>query len=98
MTENRPKEDKLPRLRSLLIAPASRPDMCAKLARSGPDGVVLDLEDAVAPAAKAEARTQARVAAAELRSQYPDLAVFVRVNSRAPNGLPMTWPRAWTKT
>ena len=81
MTENRPKEDKLPRLRSLLIAPASRPDMCAKLPRSGPDGVVLDLEDAVAPAAKAEARTQARVAAAELRSLYPDLAVFVRVNS-----------------
>ena len=81
MTENRPMEDTMPRLRSLLIAPASRPDMCAKLPRSGPDGVVLDLEDAVAPAAKAEARTQARVAAAELRSLHPDLAVFVRVNS-----------------
>lgn len=71
----------LPRLRSLLIAPASRPDMCAKLPRSGPDGVVLDLEDAVAPAAKAEARAQARVAAAELCSQHLDLAVFVRVNA-----------------
>ena len=70
----------MPRLRSLLFAPASRPDMCAKLPRSGPDGVVLDLEDAVAPAAKAEARGQARAAAAELRQLHPDLAIFVRVN------------------
>ena len=75
-----PMERALPRLRSLLFAPASRPDMCAKLPRSGPDGVVLDLEDAVAPAAKAEARSQARTTAAELRRQHPDLAIFVRVN------------------
>lgn len=80
MTENLPMEDALPRLRSLLFAPASRPDMCAKLPRSGPDGVVLDLEDAVAPTAKAEARGQARATAAELRRQHPDLAIFVRVN------------------
>lgn len=80
MTENLSMEDLLPRLRSLLFAPASRPDMCAKLPRSGPDGVVLDLEDAVAPAAKAEARGQARAAADELRGQHPDLAIFVRVN------------------
>ena len=73
-------QDPLPRLRSLLFAPASRPDMCAKLPRSGPDGVVLDLEDAVAPAAKAEARSQARATAAELRRLHPDLAIFVRVN------------------
>ena len=80
MTENLPTGGALPRLRSLLFAPASRPDMCAKLPRSGPDGVVLDLEDAVAPAAKAEARGQARAAAAELRQLHPDLAIFVRVN------------------
>ena len=80
MTENPSREDARPRLRSLLFAPASRPDMCAKLPRSGPDGVVLDLEDAVAPAAKAEARLQARAAAAELGGQHPELAVFVRVN------------------
>ncbi|MDE0580764.1 MAG: CoA ester lyase [bacterium] len=73
-------QDPLPRLRSLLFAPASRPDMCAKLPRSGPDGVVLDFEDAVAPAAKAEARSQARATAAELRRLHPDLAIFVRVN------------------
>lgn len=80
MTENVPIDNRLPRLRSLLFAPASRPDMCAKLPRSGPDGVVLDLEDAVAPAAKAEARGQAASVAAELRRQHADLAVFVRVN------------------
>ena len=80
MAENFLMEDLLPRLRSLLFAPASRPDMCAKLPRSGPDGVVLDLEDAVAPAAKAEARLQAFAVAAELRSRHPELAVFVRVN------------------
>ena len=68
------------KLRSLLFAPASRPDMCAKLPRSNPDGVVLDLEDAVAASAKAEARSQARAAAAELHRLHPDLAVFVRVN------------------
>ncbi len=80
MTENLLWEDALPRLRSLLFAPASRPDMCAKLPRSGPDGVVLDLEDAVAPSAKSEARGQARATAVELRGQHPDLAIFVRLN------------------
>ncbi len=80
MTTNLTIKNTLPRLRSLLFAPASRPDMCAKLPRSGPDGVVLDLEDAVAPAAKAEARRQAASTAAELRRQHADLAVFVRVN------------------
>jgi len=54
--------------------------MCAKLPRSGPDGVVLDLEDAVAPSAKAQARSQARAAAVDLRRLHPDLAVFTRVN------------------
>ncbi len=73
-------QDLPPRIRSLLFAPASRPDMCAKLPRSGPDGVVLDLEDAVAPSAKAEARGQARVAAVELRRLHPELAIFARVN------------------
>ena len=80
MTESVPIDNGPPRLRSLLFAPASRPDMCAKLPRSGPDGVVLDLEDAVATAVKAEARGQAAFAAAELRHQHADLAIFVRVN------------------
>jgi citrate lyase subunit beta/citryl-CoA lyase len=69
------------RLRSLLFAPASRPEVLAKLPRSGPDGVVLDLEDAVPPAAKPEARTHAATVGAVLAIEHPDLAVTVRVNA-----------------
>ena len=69
------------RLRSLLFAPASRPDVLAKLPRSGPDGVVLDLEDAVPPAAKAEARVHAATVGPALAAEHPDLAVTVRVNA-----------------
>lgn len=68
------------RLRSFLFAPASRPDVLMKLPRSGPDGVVMDLEDAVAPAAKPDARHHAREATQALRLDHPDLAIFVRVN------------------
>ncbi|HZP28139.1 MAG TPA: aldolase/citrate lyase family protein, partial [Acidimicrobiia bacterium] len=69
------------RLRSLLFAPASRPDVVAKLPRSGPDGVVLDLEDAVAPSGKAGARAVARELGARLAVEHPGIAVFVRVNA-----------------
>lgn len=71
------------RLRSLLFAPANKPDVVAKLPRSGPDGVVLDLEDAVAPAAKAEARALAAELATRLAAEHPELQVFVRVNAVA---------------
>jgi citrate lyase subunit beta / citryl-CoA lyase len=43
-------------MRSLLFAGATRPDLVAKLARSGPDAVAIDLEDAVPADAKLEAR------------------------------------------
>lgn len=69
------------RLRSALYAPASRPDLLPKLPRSGPDGVIIDLEDAVAPSGKAQARPVAAAAARELRRAHPDLAIFVRVNA-----------------
>ena len=42
--------------RSFLFVPADRPERIAKARASGADAVVLDLEDAVAPAAKASAR------------------------------------------
>jgi citrate lyase subunit beta/citryl-CoA lyase len=71
------------RLRSLLFAPASRPDVLAKLPRANPDGVVLDLEDAVAPSAKADAREHSREAGAMLAREHPQLAVYVRVNAMA---------------
>ncbi|SEI64210.1 citrate lyase subunit beta / citryl-CoA lyase [Deinococcus reticulitermitis] len=67
----------------MLFAPGNRADLIAKLPRSGPDAVVIDLEDAV-PAtdeAKAAARPVARDAARELLAAAPHLAVFVRVNS-----------------
>jgi citrate lyase subunit beta/citryl-CoA lyase len=69
------------RLRSLLFAPASRPDVCLKLPRSGPDGVVIDLEDAVPPDGKADAREHARSVGSQLAADHPGLAVYVRVNA-----------------
>ena len=41
--------------RSLLFVPGDRPDRFAKAVAAGADAVILDLEDAVAPDAKAEA-------------------------------------------
>lgn len=43
-------------VRSFLSVPASRPDRFVKALRSGADAVILDLEDAVAPAQKDSAR------------------------------------------
>jgi citrate lyase subunit beta/citryl-CoA lyase len=71
------------RLRSLLFAPASRADVLAKLPRSGPDGVVLDLEDAVPANAKVAARPNALAAGDELSRDHPHLAIYVRVNAVA---------------
>ncbi|WP_439623104.1 HpcH/HpaI aldolase/citrate lyase family protein [Shinella sp.] len=42
--------------RSLLFVPANRPDRFSKALASGADAVIIDMEDAVATAAKAEAR------------------------------------------
>lgn len=61
--------------RSLLFAPGSRPDLVAKAIASQADAVIVDLEDAVAPANKLEAREQ-------LASMLDGTTkpVFVRVN------------------
>jgi len=45
-----------PLARSYLFVPANRPDRYGKALASGADAVIVDLEDAVAPAAKAQAR------------------------------------------
>ena len=42
--------------RSFLFVPGDRPERFAKALASGADAVVIDLEDAVAPGAKAQAR------------------------------------------
>ncbi|MPZ59875.1 MAG: CoA ester lyase [Propionibacteriales bacterium] len=63
-------------LRSLLFSPGSRADMMEKAKRSGADGLIFDLEDAVAPGQRSAAREQ--VAAALSGGDGPP--VFVRVN------------------
>ncbi len=62
---------------ALLFCPADRPERFAK-AQERADAVILDLEDAVLPAAKAEARKN--VVAADL----DPARVIVRVNARTP--------------
>lgn len=66
--------------RSLLFVPADRPERFAKAAASGADAIILDLEDSVAAARKAEGRT----AVADWLAQ-PERPVFtlVRVNPLA---------------
>lgn len=72
------------RLRSLLFAPAVRPEMLAKLPGTGADGVVIDCEDATPPGAKAEARRHARQVAPGIAGRGAQ--VFVRVNA-----VPSAW-------
>jgi citrate lyase subunit beta/citryl-CoA lyase len=64
-------------MRSVLFAGATRPDLVAKLGRSGPDAVVIDLEDAVPP----EAKRNARAALPGLVATVGGPRVFVRVNA-----------------
>ncbi len=68
------------RLRSLLFAPAVRPDFVAKLAERGADAVVIDCEDATPANAKAEARANARRLAPTLVAA--GCQVTVRVNAQ----------------
>ena len=65
------------RLRSLLFAPAVRPDLLRKMPRTGADAIVIDLEDATPPEAKDTGRVEMRSAVADLAGQLP---VLVRVN------------------
>lgn len=68
------------RMRSLLFAPGNKPEMLAKMSRSGPDAAIIDLEDAVPAAAKADARVVAREAVLALSQDAPSMLLFVRVN------------------
>ena len=65
------------RLRSLLFAPAVRPDLLRKMPRTGADAIVIDLEDATPPEAKDTGRAEMRSAVADLAGQLP---ILVRVN------------------
>lgn len=64
------------KLRSLLFVPGDRPDRMEKALQSGADALILDLEDAVAPAAKAEARRTV----ASFLGNHPSASLWVRIN------------------
>jgi citrate lyase subunit beta/citryl-CoA lyase len=66
--------------RSLLFVPATRPERFAKALASGADAVIVDLEDAVAPADKASARSLLEQAYAQF-SAVQRARVLVRVNA-----------------
>lgn len=62
--------------RTLLFVPGTRPDRFTRALASGADAVIIDLEDAVAPDAKAEARRHIETFA----EGHPGVAFLVRVN------------------
>jgi citrate lyase subunit beta/citryl-CoA lyase len=66
--------------RTYLFVPGNRPERFAKALASGADAIVLDLEDAVAPAAKDEARDAIARWAADLQSSEARSRIVVRVN------------------
>jgi citrate lyase subunit beta/citryl-CoA lyase len=68
--------------RSVLFSPGDRPELMRKAPRSGADTVVFDLEDAVAPARKAEARMAVRDVLADPAFD-PDCEVAVRIGDAA---------------
>lgn len=63
--------------KSLLFVPGSRPDRFDKAAGSGADTIIIDLEDAVLPEAKGEART----AALDWLEQRGTIKAGIRINS-----------------
>ena len=72
-------------IRTMLFIPAHKLDWVRKVGRYRPDAVVLDLEDAVPPALKKEARGLAREAIGLLRDQ--GIAAFVRINALGEGGI-----------
>ncbi len=71
-------------LRTMLFIPAHKLDWVRKASRSQPDSVVLDLEDAVPPALKKEARALIREGIGLLREQ--GIPAFVRINALSQGG------------
>ncbi len=69
-----------------LFVPGDRPERFAKAAGSGADRIILDLEDAVRPDAKAEAR------ALILEATLDWSRIVVRINDAASPSLLMTLP------
>lgn len=72
--------------RSVLFSPGDRPDMMRKAPRAGADTIVFDLEDAVAPERKDEARTAVREVLSDPEFD-PGAEVCLRVTDEAPRDL-----------
>lgn len=73
--------------RSLIFAPGTQPEMFAKALKVGADIVCIDLEDAIAPNHKDEARAKTLALFAE-RPATPGVEPIVRINSpRSADGL-----------
>jgi len=72
-------------IRSLLFVPAHRTGWAQKAALQHPDGVILDLEDAVPAEERGNAQRAIAESARFLRSQ--DIAPFVRINEIGKGGL-----------
>jgi citrate lyase subunit beta/citryl-CoA lyase len=72
-------------LRSFLYVPATRPERFAKAVATGAHAVIVDLEDAVAPADKDRARETLRAEAEALRARCDEAGcqLLVRPNARA---------------
>jgi citrate lyase subunit beta/citryl-CoA lyase len=72
-------------MRSKLFVPASRPELFAKALASDADALSFDLEDAVAPARKEEARASLAAFLRTAPAQASDKVLIVRIN---PAGSP----------
>lgn len=91
--------DRLSEARTLLFAPANRPELFTKAVRSGADVVILDLEDAVPPADKGHSRDAierewtglvqlgvplvVRINAPDSEAAGPDIALLHRLSGLA---------------
>lgn len=71
-------------IRTMLFIPAHKLDWVRRVDRYQPDAVVIDLEDAVPPALKREARAMAREAIGILKQK--GIAAFVRINALTQGG------------
>ena len=67
--------------RSYLFVPADRPERIAKALASGADAVIVDLEDAVAPAAKDAARAALQAWLAQQGDAATAVPLLVRLNA-----------------
>jgi citrate lyase subunit beta/citryl-CoA lyase len=75
-----PPDARLTLAHTLLMVPGDRPDQFAQACASGANAVVIDLEDAVAPAAKGAARDALANWLDSAAGRAPHIPVLVRVN------------------